>query len=114
MKKYRIVQDNYSGYEAQVKYPWFPFAWFQASDFYWVNTWETPEQAKLFIQKKKSGTYSSESFRELGAKNEFEREAKLLLFQARSSSPKVIWEDETDQLQVPEKKKWRLALSSFF
>lgn len=25
--KYRIVTDAYSGYEAQIKYRWFPFVW---------------------------------------------------------------------------------------
>lgn len=27
--KYRIVTDDYSGYEAQIKYWWFPFFWLQ-------------------------------------------------------------------------------------
>lgn len=27
--KYRVVRDNYAGYEAQVKFWWFPICWFQ-------------------------------------------------------------------------------------
>ena len=32
--KYRIVTDNYAGYEAQVKYWWFPFIWIQIPTSY--------------------------------------------------------------------------------
>jgi hypothetical protein len=27
--RYRIVRDNHCGFEAQVRFWWFPFAWFQ-------------------------------------------------------------------------------------
>lgn len=27
--KYRVVQDNYAGFEAQVKFWWFPVQWWQ-------------------------------------------------------------------------------------
>lgn len=29
--RYRVVEDNYLGYEAQVKFWWFPIWWFQLS-----------------------------------------------------------------------------------
>ena len=35
-KKYRIVSDNYSGFEVQKKIWWFPF-WFQISGLYRAN-----------------------------------------------------------------------------
>ena len=50
-RRYRIVTDEYSGYEAQVKYWWFPF-WFQLPDtFRRTNTHSTVEQAEELIQK---------------------------------------------------------------
>jgi hypothetical protein len=46
--KYRIVTDSYSGYEAQVKYWWFPFAWYQMG---YTNTHASIEDAKRFIDR---------------------------------------------------------------
>lgn len=40
--RYRIVRDNYAGYEAQVKFWWFPLIWFQIND---VNTHSSLERA---------------------------------------------------------------------
>jgi len=50
---YRVVSDDYNGYEAQVKFWWFPFWWFQL----WAknsicNTWMTLEEAQSFINNK--------------------------------------------------------------
>lgn len=33
--KYRVARDNYAGFEAQVKYWYFPFYWFEVN---FVNT----------------------------------------------------------------------------
>lgn len=52
--KYRIVTDEFAGYEAQIKYWWFPFCWFQMNDQYGLNTFQTVERAELFIKKKKA------------------------------------------------------------
>lgn len=46
-KKYRIVRDNYSGYEVQHKYCWWPF-WVETNTF---NTHYTVEDAETFIKK---------------------------------------------------------------
>lgn len=47
--KYRIVTDMYAGFEAQVKYWWFPFCYFQIG----INTFRNIEQAQEFIAKAK-------------------------------------------------------------
>lgn len=45
--KYRIVRDIYSGFEAQVKYWWFPFCWKQISENNTgCNTHRSIEQAE--------------------------------------------------------------------
>ena len=46
--KYRIVTDNYSGYECQSKTFWFPF-WVQMNKIYGINTFSEIEKAKEFI-----------------------------------------------------------------
>ena len=50
MSKYRIVIDNYLGYEAQIKRWWFPF-WTQLNG---LNTHITIEQAKEYIERNKN------------------------------------------------------------
>jgi len=45
--KYRIVGDNYCGYECQVKRWWFP-VWVQLNG---VNTWLTLDSAKRHIER---------------------------------------------------------------
>jgi len=54
--KYRIVRDNYCGYEVQVKKWWFPFCWFQCGgDMYDdVNTHFSTEKARAHIEKLKT------------------------------------------------------------
>lgn len=52
--KYRIVTDNYNGYEAQVKHWWFPFIWFQMFKCGWANSFATAEDAVSFIMKKRT------------------------------------------------------------
>ena len=50
--KFRIVEDNYSGYEVQVKFWWFPFAWLQVDynlGIFGTNNFSKIEQAKAFI-----------------------------------------------------------------
>lgn len=48
-KKYRVVRDNYCGYEVQTWRAWFPF-WIQGK----VNTHSSLEQAKKYINKLKA------------------------------------------------------------
>ena len=51
--KYRIVSDCYAGYEAQVKFWWWPFTWIQLPDPASVtntNTFSTKEKAEAFIK----------------------------------------------------------------
>lgn len=46
--KYRAVTDRYCGFEAQVKFWWFPFIWWQISTTgtgLGVNTYSTLERA---------------------------------------------------------------------
>jgi hypothetical protein len=45
-KKYRIVKDNFNGYECQVWRLWFPF-WVQMN---FSNTHTSIEKAKCFIE----------------------------------------------------------------
>ena len=45
--KYRIVRDNYCGYEAQVKYWYWPFSWVQAGG---TNTHLDVEAAEKYIR----------------------------------------------------------------
>ena len=54
-KKYRVVEDNYCGFEVQGKRWWFPF-WIQCSDFDGriCNTHLSLDRAKEFIKKKKN------------------------------------------------------------
>lgn len=47
--KYRVVRDSYLGYEAQVKYWWFPFIWFQMDR---VNTHSSFERAADYIRNR--------------------------------------------------------------
>jgi hypothetical protein len=57
--RYRIVTDNYAGYEAQIRYCWFPFIWFQLSGSYMnCNTNISVEQAESLIEyhKKENGS----------------------------------------------------------
>lgn len=47
LRRYRIVADNYSGYEVQVWRLWFPF-WIQHG---FVNTYSSIEKAENYIEK---------------------------------------------------------------
>lgn len=49
---YRIVRDRYSGYEAQVRYWWFPFVWLQC---FGVNTRGTVEASEDVCRKHAAG-----------------------------------------------------------
>lgn len=56
--KYRIVQDSYLGYEAQVKFWWFPFVWWQMHKSPFLsNTHSTLKNARSFIKKKSEGKF---------------------------------------------------------
>lgn len=46
VNKYRIVKDNYSGYEVQIKRWWFPI-WLQVG---LSNTHRTIEDAEAFVE----------------------------------------------------------------
>lgn len=48
LRMYRIVTDNYLGYEAQVWRAWFPF-WVQIGH---TNTFKTVEEAENFIKNR--------------------------------------------------------------
>ena len=48
---YRIVNDNYRGYEVQVKRWFFPFSWFTKEKKCRTNTFSSIEQAKEWIEK---------------------------------------------------------------
>ncbi|CAN5807581.1 hypothetical protein BH10BAC3_BH10BAC3_40450 [soil metagenome] len=104
MKSYRIIKDNFLGYEAQVKYALLPFMWFQMNDFYWINTWPSPEDAKHFIQQRKSGTYNYIQTEENNS--EYEKEVKLLVFQSKNFLPDVVWSGNEEQRQQQTSKRW--------
>lgn len=56
IKKYRIVTDNYAGYEVQVWTIWFPF-WVQVSYHgRGVNTFPSLDAAIHYIRTLKRGT----------------------------------------------------------
>lgn len=48
--KYRIVTDAYAGYEAQVKFWWFPLVWWQING---TNTNASVERARMRIEHHK-------------------------------------------------------------
>lgn len=50
--KSHIVKDCYCGYEAQVKFWWFPLYYFQMHNNDIINTWFSLEQAENFIKNK--------------------------------------------------------------
>lgn len=43
--RYRIVRDNYAGFECQIRYWWFPVVWCQIG----INTNSSIEEAERFI-----------------------------------------------------------------
>lgn len=45
LNKYRIVTDDYCGYEVQIKYWWFPFTWWEAG---FTNTHSSIERAEAW------------------------------------------------------------------
>lgn len=96
MKRYRIVKDDFLGYEAQVNYSWLPFGWFQMNDFYWKNTWPTEELARHFIEQSKLKKYWSRFHHDfnLSGPGEFEKESKVLMHQYKNFHPEIIWADE--------------------
>jgi hypothetical protein len=54
-KRYRIVEDNYLGYEVQSRRWWFPF-WLECSSSIGIsNTHPTIEKAKEFIYRRVNG-----------------------------------------------------------
>lgn len=52
--KYRIVRDNYEGFEVQSKQWWMPL-WIQCDDGSGCNTHKTIEMARAFIELHKKG-----------------------------------------------------------
>lgn len=48
--RYRIITDNYSGFEAQVKYWFFPIMWLQIGVQGFSNTSTTIKQAEAVIR----------------------------------------------------------------
>lgn len=95
MKNFRIVTDSYSGYEAQVKYSLFPFAWFQLNACKGVNTWNTCEQALEFIRQKKAGTYKNIAATKQGLWSSIDFEVKSILsFKNVHRHNAIIWQDQ--------------------
>lgn len=47
---YRIVKDNYLGYEVQIKRWFFPFIWFQKEKKERINTFSNVEDAIKWIE----------------------------------------------------------------
>ena len=95
MKNFRIVTDSFSGYEAQVKYTLFPFAWFQLNDYLGVNTWDTKEQAMDFIKQKKAGTYVRVRAHEADFWSNCQQEVKRFLgFTKIIKTNKVVWQED--------------------
>lgn len=55
--KYRIVTDQYNGYEAQVKFWWFPIIWWQMHNYGGItNTFSSIYGAKQFIKAKRKSS----------------------------------------------------------
>lgn len=54
LKKYRVVQDCWLGYEAQVWRVWWPF-WVQMWEGGITNTHSSVEEAKEFIERRRAG-----------------------------------------------------------
>jgi len=109
MKSYRVIKDNFLGYEAQVRYAWFPFVWFQMNDFYWINTWPSSEHAIHFIEEKKSGKYSPvHSHSAETSSSEYEKEVKLLEFNPKNFKPEVVWtQRETSNIfSAANRRRW--------
>lgn len=55
--RYRVVTDNYLGYEAQVKFWWFPVVWFQLDSScvtLGMNTCASIEAAERIISGSKA------------------------------------------------------------
>ena len=53
--KYRVVEDDFSGYEAQVKFWWIPIFWFEMHEpGFMTNTWRTLDEAKYFINSRRN------------------------------------------------------------
>lgn len=98
MKNFRIVTDSFSGYEAQVKYTLFPFAWFQLNDYLGVNTWDTKEQAMEFIDQKKAGVYVRVKAHEADLWGDCQKEVKRFLgFTKIIKINKVVWQENPGQ-----------------
>ena len=49
-KKFRIVTDDYAGYEVQSWRWWFPF-WVQCWDYGPINTWPSIHEAETFARE---------------------------------------------------------------
>lgn len=88
--KFRVVPDKFAGFEAQVKYAWFPFAWFQLNDYNGVNTWSTEEEAEAFIEIKRSGQCKGQ--RTSNASN-YQLEFKSFLKTGISRSNNPVWHE---------------------
>ncbi len=54
--KYRIVIDKFNGYEAQIKYWWFPFIYWQCNKYGSINTHNSIEDALKFIENHRNKT----------------------------------------------------------
>ena len=93
MKKFRIVTDSFSGYEAQVQYAFFPFKWFQLNHYKGINSWSTPEEAMNFINQKKLGAANSKKMQEAPASIDYQVEFKFFLKTGISSTKNIVWQE---------------------
>lgn len=112
MKTYRVVKDNYAGYEAQIKYDWLPFMWFQLNDFHWINTWQTLEQAEEFVRLKKKGLKKN-VIETPDSEYELAKESKLLVFSPKNFSPEVVWKEKAmPEENAENRRRWWPAMNT--
>ncbi len=52
--KYRIVTDEFNGYEAQVKRWWWPFWWVELNG---VNTSSSIQRAYKYVEEDRKGSF---------------------------------------------------------
>lgn len=93
MKKFRIVTDSFSGYEAQVKYAFFPFKWFQLNDYKGVNTFCTAAEAIEFINQKRSGLHKKLKAQRTSASVDYQVEFKCFLKTGKVNTDNVVWQE---------------------
>lgn len=98
MKTFRIVTDSFSGYEAQVKYSFFPFVWFQMDAFKGVNSWHTIGEAIEFIKQKKAGTFVKLNTETSALANSDMEVKEMASFGIINRNNNVVWPEEEHEV----------------